>query len=703
MKKCSWFFLSLFFFSASNYCQQNFYWQNPHPNGNDYNSVVFLNSTTGFAATNGGIVLKTTDAGSTWSSTDLSTASGWVFQKIFFLNDQEGWIVGSVSTTGLAFKTTDGGKTWTKHTSSALTSLRSVFFRNNNLGWTVAADGKIAKTTDGGTTWVNKTSGVTTQLNVVYFTSDLIGFVFGAGGTIKKTTDGGETWSSVTSNVSDIASVQFLSTTLGYCAGASNSIAKTTDGGNTWTAQTSPSSSANYTDIFFANENVGFIYRDAATSSASVYKTTDGGATWTKPYITSPQIGATCLWFFSESNGLAFGRKGGICKTTDGAINWSKISSDKLNTVKDIFFLNENLGWVVAFDNSGSFYGKTTDGGITWNITSNTLFKPYAVYFINENYGWVSGDGGGVYKTTDGGNSWTGVIASSYGDHMYDVFFVDSLYGWAVGSDRTFLSTDGGTTWTLSLGGVQYAGGNKIYFMDRNRGFKDSYQKNYTTDGGITWQTNTTFTLQQASFAFANDKIGWAVGNNSVAKTTDGGITWINSNISGGYMVAAACSDTLNCWVVGGSGVLYRTTDGGSTWGRVPAHFSGDLNAIAVKGNNVWFGGANGSILSTIAVPTSIKDNNPITLNNQSYLLLQNYPNPFNPVTKINYQLSANSFVTLKVYDMLGKEVTTLVNGEQQFGTYSVNFDASHLSSGIYFYALKTGSFIQTKKMLLLK
>jgi Secretion system C-terminal sorting domain len=86
-----------------------------------------------------------------------------------------------------------------------------------------------------------------------------------------------------------------------------------------------------------------------------------------------------------------------------------------------------------------------------------------------------------------------------------------------------------------------------------------------------------------------------------------------------------------------------------------------------------------------------------------SFTLYQNYPNPFNPTTQIAYNIPSNSFVTLKVYDILGKEVATLVNAEQQAGLHELNFNASNLSSGIYFYKLETSSFVKTNKMLLLK
>jgi hypothetical protein len=86
-----------------------------------------------------------------------------------------------------------------------------------------------------------------------------------------------------------------------------------------------------------------------------------------------------------------------------------------------------------------------------------------------------------------------------------------------------------------------------------------------------------------------------------------------------------------------------------------------------------------------------------------SFNLSQNYPNPFNPSTKIKYQIPELSFVTLKVYDVLGNEVAALVNEEKPVGSYELEFNATSLPSGIYFYRLQAGSFVETKKMVLLK
>ncbi|MBK7380039.1 MAG: T9SS type A sorting domain-containing protein [Ignavibacteriales bacterium] len=85
------------------------------------------------------------------------------------------------------------------------------------------------------------------------------------------------------------------------------------------------------------------------------------------------------------------------------------------------------------------------------------------------------------------------------------------------------------------------------------------------------------------------------------------------------------------------------------------------------------------------------------------FLLEQNFPNPFNPGTKISWQSPAGSWQTLKIYDVLGNEIATLVNEYREAGSYEINFDASSFSSGVYYYQLKAGNFIETRKMILLR
>jgi hypothetical protein len=117
----------------------------------------------------------------------------------------------------------------------------------------------------------------------------------------------------------------------------------------------------------------------------------------------------------------------------------------------------------------------------------------------------------------------------------------------------------------------------------------------------------------------------------------------------------------------------------------------------------IWEDSANGKVnlfgLKRINLFGDVKKE----LTPEVFSLSQNYPNPFNPSTKIQYALSSSQFVTLKIYDILGRQVATLVNEEKAAGEYEIEFDAKKLSSGIYFYQLKTGKSILTKKMILLK
>jgi plastocyanin len=135
-----------------------------------------------------------------------------------------------------------------------------------------------------------------------------------------------------------------------------------------------------------------------------------------------------------------------------------------------------------------------------------------------------------------------------------------------------------------------------------------------------------------------------------------------------------------------------------------PWEFTHTFTAV---GNNPYYcephGAPGGSGMAGIVIvqnPVGVDDENILA---DKFELLQNYPNPFNPSTSIQYRVSSISNVSLKVYDVLGNEVATLVNEEKPAGVYSVNFDATGLSSGMYLYKLQAAGFVETRKMILMK
>ena len=168
---------------------------------------------------------------------------------------------------------------------------------------------------------------------------------------------------------------------------------------------------------------------------------------------------------------------------------------------------------------------------------------------------------------------------------------------------------------------------------------------------------------------------------------------------------------------MGDFGTILTTDNGGTDWKKLKTSTSIDFFDVSIKDSIVLCVGESGTIYrytkwvyseqpddSTYEPPDS-SDEPPDSINQipTEYKMGQNYPNPFNANTTIDYQILNAGFITLKIYDLLGAEVSTLINEEKPAGYYSVNFDLTSIASGIYLYRLQAGSFVETKKMILLK
>ena len=158
-------------------------------------------------------------------------------------------------------------------------------------------------------------------------------------------------------------------------------------------------------------------------------------------------------------------------------------------------------------------------------------------------------------------------------------------------------------------------------------------------------------------------------------------------------------------WAVGESGIILETMDGGITW---ISQTSGTLNPLSsvffTDSSTGWAVGGNGTIIKTTNGGVSfVEEHLKEVITPAKFLLSQNYPNPFNPSTRICYSIPSQSKVTIKVFDVIGNEITILVNEEKQAGSYEVEWNPGDFPSGVYFYQLKAGEYINTKKMILLK
>ena len=212
------------------------------------------------------------------------------------------------------------------------------------------------------------------------------------------------------------------------------------------------------------------------------------------------------------------------------------------------------------------------------------------------------------------------------------------------------------------------------------------------------------------SVSFTDALTGTVVGY-GIWRTTDGGLTWTPQNIPyiGFPLWSVSFIDSDNGYAVGGNpfngtaGIL-RTTNGGSDWVLQPTPTPLPLHGVsfsdALTGTIV---GMHGVILRTTNGGVTFVEENETNEIATEYYLSNNFPNPFNPTTKIRYSVPQSTNVVIKVYDILANEIETLVNEEKQIGTYEITWYAENLPSGVYFYRLQSGDFVETKKMVLMK
>jgi photosystem II stability/assembly factor-like uncharacterized protein len=489
--------------------------------------------------------------------------------------------------------------------------------------------------------WFEQISGTTNDLFDVFCIDQNNCWVVGSAGTILKTTNGGTDWISVQSGTSDaLYSVFFIDTEIGWSVGSNGTILKSNDGGISWISQIS-GTNGYLISVQFIDQNTGWIAGDV------VLKTTDGGINWV-PQVVGPG--------------------------------------------NSIFFLDQNIGWLIGDHN---IY-KTTNGGINWDLqTIVSSVDLLLVQFIDQNIGWVGGYypipppvPGTILVTTNGGTDWINPN-SYYGLNLTSIYFTDQYTGWAVAI-----------------------------------GMYEPGTIHKTTDGGISWNLQYSAFDSFTSVFFTNPNIGWTVGySGTILKTINGGVpveltsftasvlqnekavqlnwtTATESNNSGFEILRFTQND--NDWSTIGFVPGFGTTTEPKSYSFTDEDVTTGTYKYRLK--QIDFDGSyEHSKEIEVAVDFTPKE----------FVLYQNYPNPFNPSTTIKFEIPDVEttrrvvFTTLKVYDILGNEVATLVNEEKQPGAYEVEFNLEssirNPASGVYFYQLKAGSFIQTKKMVLAK
>ncbi len=324
------------------------------------------------------------------------------------------------------------------------------------------------------------------------------------------------------------------------------------------------------------------------------------------------------------------------------------------------------LGGLVKFDGTNWTVFDTSNSGLPNNAITSIFIDRY-------DNKWIGTLGGGMAKFDD--TKWTVYNTSNSG--------MPNNYALTINEDSK------GNKWIGTYGGIaKFNDTIWTVYNSSNSGLPTNYVLAIGIDG---------------------NEIKWIATREGLVKFND--TSWKDYLISQpgypqNYLTSIAIENNKNIWVGSNADGGLSKFDG-STWtvyndtnSGLPSNY---VYAIVIDSNdNKWLATNGGlAVFNENGIVTSIdKQDNPSRI---TFALSQNYPNPFNPTTTIQYAISKPGYVTLKVYDILGKEITTLVNEQKLAGTYSINFSANKLTSGVYFYSIHVGSFTQTKKLLLLK
>jgi photosystem II stability/assembly factor-like uncharacterized protein len=688
--------------------------------------VDFINTSVGYAVGNSGNILKTTDGGDNWS---LSTYGTTAIYKVHYVNDTLIFLGSANATTGRLIRSTNGGSTWENITAN-ITGLdgtvRGIHFFDANTGWISNSTGKIYKTINGGASGgiIYDIGSTTATIYEVKFIDANLGYALTTVGRVLKTTNGGTNWELTQTASSEnlfglgILGVNSEATTPVLVGGDIGQIVLSLDDGVTWQTKNSSVTNEILHRLSFPSESTGFVVGGSITTGnafGDILKTTDSGITWTNLAF-DPGYRTYSVFFLDENTGY-IGTQGptGVYKTTNGGIDWTQLNTGtgtSSNIVYDIKFVDANLGF--AMYSSGQV-ARTTDGGTTWAAISAGWGSAagYEIFIVNANVIYICGAGGRVSKSTNGGLSFTQL--SSLGTAtLYSMHFFDENTGFIAASGGRLYKTIDGSSFTeiqLPVTSILYT----IRFVTNNLGWIGAAGNAfYTLDGGNNWiSSHISIGSSQSirDIRFAGTRL-WAVGTDGLIirgfadPTIPVELTSFTANVSGNDVTLnwATATETNN------SGFTIERSQSESGWqeiGFVPGFgTSTELRSYSYTDAGLASGiyfyrikqiDYNGTF-EYYELGSSVEVSTPTV-----FALEQNYPNPFNPTTKIEYSIAQAGNVQLVVFNSIGEEIAVLVNETQQAGRYDVNFNASSLSSGVYFYKLAAGEFISIKKMILLK
>lgn len=658
-------------------------------------SIFLLDSLNGWIVGEAGIIAKTNNGGDYWDYYYLNSSGDLI--SIVFTGPDSGWITGTTNNLrGKILSTANGGINWiTQFTTSNEDPILYIFALDNQRLWACSDGGNLLKTENGGLNWSITPSDTNFGLNSLYFSNASTGYCVGFNGRIFSTQTGGGSWGKISHSATfeELKAIKMADENTGWSVGTGGVVLKTGDGGRNWTTQSiaqsfdqlrtppfdqvrawpySPSVSSgqkkpraqSFDKPFGLNSRPGLRARSndwlktppfnyPASSEHSNLRAQPESPAQIDPSITLYSlalINDMNIWIAGNVEDSTFDTHGLMIYSHNGGQTWELIQFPENDGFLDIDFVNDCVGWALAWEYFDRILYKTIDSGQNWTVVwEDTLIsQKNKIQFISENTGWLSDFASdSLLKTTDGGSNWTTqVIGFPFG--IGDICFIDEQIGWTAGGYEIF--------------GAYPLGGEGYIFN--------------STDGGNTW------TLQK--------------------------------HIMKDMFIGIDFYDNLSGTVVGYNGTVYHTEDGGVNWDAQPTTILWTINDIDfINAEKAWMCGSAGAILYTDTGGMTPIHNPPFVYSiPENIILMQNYPNPFNHSTTIEFVIAQSGKVRVEIFNILGERVNTVLNKYLVPGTYQINWNGSSttgkvVSSGVYFYKVENvtsvNKALKIKKMVFIK
>jgi hypothetical protein len=560
--------------------------------------------------------------------------------------------------------------------------------------------GELLRSTNHGITWTQVDGG---QLagSVYHLAANGSTVIAGGWDGINLSTDDGLTWSDISLPGNVLVENLLVTDNVIVAATYSDGIFRSTDDGETWI----PGNTGLSDTTVFSLATDGEVIV-AGTDTGGVFLSSDNAASWNR-ISADWMYGIIVDLKYDGSKLLVGSRSGGIFITSDQGLNWSTSSEGITPLWVRAMAASTGSGLLIGGCCKGNGVFFSPDQGSSWypsglagNDIRDLLFTPFGLYAA------VSA---GVYATSDNGISWSPMNGGlDIGSVQTLLSVEDTLYAGTGGG--VFRSIDHGVTW-FSIGrpggegqvafslqsgdGYFYAGLPRVYMYEGDAGV-------YRTTGDSVWIRVGLAGLNVRSLVHTGGVLLAGVldyeygTSGGVYKSTDNGASWTRI-----LFVDTEVLDRSGTTVFAGTSVgLFRSTDGGTLWEDVGAGQVTYVSRICFDDVRMYvasYGIMSRPLSELVSVGTDA-DQYPVVPH-----ISQNYPNPFNPTTTFSFSIPQSSIVNLTVFDLLGREVATIVNERLAPGSYTRQWDAIGLASGVYVYRLSAGGFVQTRKLLLIR